>query len=169
MRFFMNLLDKYLKAQLTTPEKGQSYLDPRQVKPDVNSVDPNTQVAPGMDPNNTMPNGTAISPAGDNLTGTPPVSLTPDGPAGIAAPPMQAPVPVSESVQTAVPMTKTDPQNRTMDMSELEELNPRLSQNLRKFGVLTVDRAIFTETYKSLQREASLKRISLSDYLDGKR
>jgi hypothetical protein len=165
MSVYENIFGK--KAQLT-PEQFPNGAQVQ--KPNQNSADPTVQPLQPLDdqqPVTPAPDG--ISPQPQQLTGAPAVQLTPDGPQPQQSPAM-APMPPPESVQTVVPPSQEGPQNvGTMDIDEIDRMHPLFSKNLRKFGVLTVDRAVFMEMQKLLIREAALKRMSVSEYLNAKR
>lgn len=55
-----------------------------------------------------------------------------------------------------------------LDVEDVEEINPLLAAKMRQTGILRVDKDMFMERYKGMVKNAVAKKMSLSDYINGK-
>lgn len=55
-----------------------------------------------------------------------------------------------------------------LDVEEIEQINPTISAQMRRKNIKFVDKELFMKKYNEVVRQAALKKMPLSEYLDEK-
>lgn len=172
----MNLLDKFLglfkKSQVEEPTKYNAYPENNKIPIETKDRDNllnqvennfNTVTTPSLTNQPQQISGNPI---------TPQVNLQPNN-----TEPMQKQIKrpfetdqiKNDTNSTDNPNFNEKPLKPYMDINDVNDVNPILAARMKKAGILTVDKKLFMSRYASMVRNAALKKISLSDYIDGKR
>lgn len=56
--------------------------------------------------------------------------------------------------------------NPLMDFEEVNGLSPAIGMKLKKLGIKSVDRQLFMQAYRDLQRTAMIKKVSISEIIN---
>ena len=55
-----------------------------------------------------------------------------------------------------------------LDLDDVNNINPKISQRMKQLGIKYVSKELFMEHYNALCKEAAMKKIPVSELIDGK-